>query len=166
MGRGEAGLTFSGSGGGAGRSRFSLISLMPVVDRATALSAAKAAAKFGFVIAATNAVVAVAAQVGFSILPAPPGASPSDIALGATEIFGFFAVIGCVLSWRVWTGRGYISATLLLVSAAAELMLVIAVVHGGYTFFGFLVLKFLVDGVRGSWWLRKNRKMAAVEVFE
>jgi len=66
----------------------------------------------------------------------------------------------------VWTGRAYISATLLLVWAAAELVLVLAVVHGGYTFIGFLVLKFLVDGIRGTWWLRKNRKMAAVEVFD
>jgi hypothetical protein len=159
-------VTFSGPGGGAGRSRFSLISLMPVVDRATALSAAKAGAKFGFVIAATNAVVAVAAQLGFSVLPAPPGASPSDIALGATEIFGFFAVIDGILSWRVWTGRGYISATVLLISAAAELVIVLAVAHGGYTFFGFLVLKFLVDGVRGTSWHRKHRKEAVAEVFE
>jgi hypothetical protein len=139
---------------------------MPATDRATALSAAQTGAKVGFVVAAVNAAVAVAAQLGLSVLPAPPGASSSDIALGATEIFGFFAVIDGFLSWRVWTGRGYISATVLLVSAAAELVVVLAVAHGGYTFFGFLALKFLVDGVRGTWWHRKHRKEAVAEVFE
>jgi hypothetical protein len=92
-------VTYSGPGGGGpGRGRFSLIGLMPVGDRASALSAAKAGATAGFILAAANAAVAVAAQLGFSVLPAPAGASPGDIALGATEIFGLFALFDAVLS--------------------------------------------------------------------
>jgi hypothetical protein len=45
-------------------------------------------------------------------------------------------------------------------------MAILAVAHGGYTFIGFVLLKFLVDGVRGTWWHRKHRKTAAVEVFD
>jgi hypothetical protein len=35
----------------------------------------------------------------------------------------------------------------------------------GGVFVGIILLKFAIDGVRGSWWLRRNRQTADPDVF-
>jgi hypothetical protein len=135
---------------------------MPVGDEVLDRAAINAGATSGFLLAAVNAIIAIAAQFGWFFLPLPAGGDPHALALGHALVFGFVACVDLLWSWRVKTGRGYVSAILLLTLTAVELALLELAVAGRYAgmlLISLLMIKFLYDGVRGSWSARKRRKI-------
>ncbi len=147
-----------------GLRRSSIIFPMPVGDEASNRAAINAGATAGFLHGALNAAVAIAAQFGWFFIPLPAGGDPQTLALGHAEIFGLVACVDVLLSWRVRTGRGYISAVLILALAAVEfgfLELALAGRYGGMVFLSLVLIKFLYDGMRGSWSARARRRALA-----
>jgi hypothetical protein len=149
----------------SGRKPFRFYALLPVTDHASAREAARAGAIAGFLVAAVNVLFFIATLLGYPLLPVTHDRDPQVIAPGLEEITGSFAVILAFLSWRILTGRGYISAVFSAILVALELAFIFMIRHSDVAFVGLILFKFGIDGVRGTWWLRRNRRTPDPDVF-
>ncbi|MCX7035814.1 MAG: hypothetical protein NT064_04425 [Proteobacteria bacterium] len=78
------------------------------------------------------------------------------------HLIGAFINIPILLffAWRVYVGKGWLVASLVLVWLIVEVLfkLVGGTTNFGWMFFYFFLSVMLVYGVRGCWWLAKKRQ--------
>jgi hypothetical protein len=139
----------------------------PIKDARSARSAAKSGAIAGAVFAGMY-IVGILLLTGFhtpSPLLEPDSEFQYHLQLGIDA-----AAVGLILflSWRVYTGRGYISASVLLVWFVGEIAF--KVLTGATNFVWVLVyiamLIALAEGVRGCWLGRRYRDAADPATFD
>jgi hypothetical protein len=140
-----------------------------ISDQSSAKAAAKNGAIGGLIFAGMYVIGAIV--LVFAGRSPTTGASSADFAE-----FGIFLIIIdtllialiLFLSWRVSTGRGYISAALLLLWFVGEV--VTKVISGGasvgWIFFYLAVGATLVEGWRGCWLGRRFRDVPDAATFD
>jgi hypothetical protein len=71
-------------------------------------------------------------------------------------------------SWRVWSGRGYISGTLMLLWFICEAVLKVlgGSANIGWIFFYFAMMLAMIEGIRGCWLGRRYRNVPSVATFD
>jgi hypothetical protein len=81
---------------------------------------------------------------------------------------GIVCTVIILLTWRVSTGRGYISASLLLLLFIADRVLqaMQGMPHAGWIIFNLIIAGLFIGGVRGCWLGRRFRSMPAASTFD
>jgi CHASE2 domain-containing sensor protein len=131
----------------------------PIRDLASAKRAAKEGSVGGFVFAGMYVLGA------FLKYRAEP--LPQEETIVLVAVYGALTALIVFLTWRVRSGRGFMSAGLLLLWFVAESALKVlgGSVHVGWAFFYLMVAGALVQGLRGCWKVRRYRQMQVVETF-
>jgi hypothetical protein len=131
----------------------------PIPDLASAKQAAKAGAVGGFVFAGMYALGA--------LLRYGAASHTQDEIILAVVIYGALVALILFLTWHVRSGRGFISAGLLLLWFVGESSLKVlgGSVHIGWAFFYLIIAGLLLQGLRGCWKVRRYQHMEVVDTF-
>jgi len=129
-----------------------------IEDQASAIDAAKSGAVGGGMM-----IIGLLVPVAFFVFSGDPLVFGYETAGGFYISQGIQILLAAFLTWRVWTQKGLVSATLLFIWIATEvsLKLVSGQMNIGWMIaWGFALLS-LLHSIRGHWHLRKLQKETA-----
>jgi hypothetical protein len=132
----------------------------PITDLESAHAAAKAGAGAGFVFAGMYVIGALMQYRAAS-------SHSQDEAIAFVAINAVLISLILFLSWRVKTGRGFISTALLLLWFVGECTVKVLAgsTNMGWVFFYLIVAAGLLRGLRGCWKVRQYRHLKIVDTF-
>lgn len=135
-----------------------LFSLARVDDLKSAMEASENAANAGFVVAALHALGAGTILLGYAKISAPPNIDVNQAAQGLVVIATILAILTMLLSWRIRTGRGIVSAALMIALIGAEFYFVMhtRILPSWVSIIFAVSALIFINGFRGILWLRRN----------
>lgn len=138
-----------------------------ITNKASALAAAKSGSIGGFIFMAMYSVAIIALLItGRNIVYGDSADSGTMI----EELFyiGITVALVAFWTWRIRSGKGFISSALLLLLFILEIAMkfVYGTASVGWSIMYLAIIALLITGIRGTWAYRKYKDDPDIDVFD